>query len=160
MRLSSAVVAGRRSNRKVRVFDADAPVAEEGAPSMRPIRPTLLYVGIVLVAAGFALIAFSWGQVAGLESVPLQLPYLLSGGLTGLGLIIVGATAVNIHAKRREAAERERQTQQLMEILRQVTSVLEGGSPQDARPEGAGRVGAPDDPAQADGYDLTEEMPL
>lgn len=128
---------------------------------MRPVRPTLLYVGVGLVAAGFVLIAVAWGQVAGLESVPLQLPYLLSGGLTGLGLIIVGATAVNIHAKRSEAAERERQTQQLMEILRQVTSVLEVGSPQDAGAE-EGHVGAAQEPAAADseGDDLTEEMSL
>jgi hypothetical protein len=94
---------------------------------MRPAGPVLLYGGVGVTAAGFALIAFTWGRVAALESVALQLPYLVSGGLTGLGLVIIGATAVNVHAKQREGAQRERQTQQLLEILRQLDRAR-GGS--------------------------------
>lgn len=114
---------------------------------MRPASPGLLYAGLGVAGAGFALIAFAWGQVAGLESVALQIPYVVSGGLTGLGLVIVGATAVNIHVKRREAAERERQSAQLLEILRQVTTAL-GVAPPPGEPDA-------DEP---DAEDATEDL--
>ncbi|MBW3661724.1 MAG: hypothetical protein KY469_01385 [Actinobacteria bacterium] len=100
----------------------------KGGVAMRPTSPILLYIGLAVTAAGFALIAMTWGRVAPLDSVALQLPYLVSGGLTGLGLIIVGAVMLNVHAKRREAAQRERQTQQLLEILRRLSPETDDGS--------------------------------
>ena len=84
---------------------------------MKPVQPTLTYAGIVIVAAGFGVIMFSWGKVAALTAVPLQLPYLLSGGLVGLGLILSGLTLVNINAKRQDAAARERQLGQVREVM-------------------------------------------
>lgn len=91
----------------------------------RPPSPLLLYLGLALATLGFVLIAFTWGRVAGLDSVALQLPYVVSGGLTGLGLLIIGATAVNIHAKRREGADRDRQAQQLLEILERLAALTD-----------------------------------
>lgn len=91
---------------------------------MRPVGSTLTYVGLAIVVAGFVLILFSWGKVAGQTSVPFQLPYLVSGGLTGLGLIMAGLTLVNIQAKRQDAAARERQMAHLREVLDQIQAVL------------------------------------
>ena len=51
-------------------------------------RQTLL--GWALVTAGFAAIAAAWGQVQGTHVVAVQLSYLTSGGLVGLGLIVLG----------------------------------------------------------------------
>lgn len=93
---------------------------------MRPVRSTLTYVGIAVTVAGFALILFSWGRIAGQTSVPFQLPYLVSGGLTGLGLIMVGLTIVNVQAKRRDAAARERQIAHVREVLDQIQVVISG----------------------------------
>lgn len=95
---------------------------------MRPVRSTLTYVGIAVTVAGFALILFSWGRIAGQTSVPFQLPYLVSGGLTGLGLIMVGLTIVNVQAKRRDAAARERQIAHVREVLDQIQVVISGES--------------------------------
>ena len=64
---------------------------------------TLSWIGVVLALAGFVLIAVGWGQVAGETEVYLQLPYLVSAGLTGLGLIMVGVTLINLSAKQRDA---------------------------------------------------------
>lgn len=116
---------------------------------MRPTSSVLLYVGLAVTAAGFALIAWTWGQVAPLESVALQLPYFVSGGLTGLGLIIVGAVILNVHAKRREAAQRERQTQQLLEILRQLSPAVGDASAEPPEDEGRGPEGAGWEPPAA-----------
>ncbi len=93
---------------------------------MHPVRSTLTYVGLAVTITGFVLILYSWGKVAGQTSVPFQLPYLVSGGLTGLGLIMVGLTMVNIQAKRQDAAARERQMAHLREVLDQIQAVLTG----------------------------------
>ena len=120
---------------------------------MRPVGPTITYVGIAVAAAGFAVIMYSWGEVAALTNVALQMPYLLSGGLVGLGLILAGLTLVNINAKRQDAAARERQLGQVREVLTEVKALLAGDAP--AQPaEGAGAA-APEQPAA----DPTEPIP-
>jgi hypothetical protein len=89
-------------------------------PALRPLSPTPTYVGIGVVALGFVLLAVAWGGVAGKDNVALQVPYLVSGGLAGIGLILVGLTVVNIAAKRRDSALREQQIQVLAAALEEL----------------------------------------
>ncbi len=49
------------------------------------------WMGLVLCAAGFAAIGVGWAGMAGATSADAQLPYLLSGGAVGIGLIVCGA---------------------------------------------------------------------
>lgn len=100
-----------------------APRTSDRLPFLRSTSPFWIYAGLVLVGAGFTAIGITWGKVAGELQVALQLPYLVSGGLTGLGLIIVGATMLNVAVKRRDAAKRTRQLEQLAEILRELRDV-------------------------------------
>lgn len=94
-------------------------------PSLPSLSPVPTYVGIAIAALGFVLIAFAWGKVAGIaDNVALQLPYLVSGGLTGLGMVMVGVTIVNVAAKRRDAQERQQQTQLLADALTELRNVL------------------------------------
>jgi hypothetical protein len=51
-------------------------------------RQTLL--GWAAITAGFIAIAAAWGQVQGTPVVAVQISYMTSGGLTGLGLIALG----------------------------------------------------------------------
>lgn len=104
---------------------------------MRPVGPALTYVGIAIAAAGFGVLAFTWGEVAGLTDVWRQMPYVLSGGLVGLGLILSGLTLVNINAKRQDAAARERQLGQVREVLLEVKALLAGETqaPAETAPE-------------------------
>jgi hypothetical protein len=95
-------------------------------PALRPLSPTPTYLGIAVAAVGFVLIAVAWGQVAGETNVALQMPYLISGGLFGLALVLVGLTVVNIAAKRRDAALRQQQTELLADALRELRGALEG----------------------------------
>lgn len=78
---------------------------------------TGVWVGLVLAAAGFGLIAWTWGKVASLVDVHLQIPYVVSGGLVGLGLILVGLLAINLSVKGREALERQRQLEEIREAI-------------------------------------------
>jgi hypothetical protein len=52
-------------------------------------RQTLL--GWAAIAAGFVAIGAAWGQVQGTHVVAVQLSYMTSGGLLGLGLIFLGS---------------------------------------------------------------------
>lgn len=93
---------------------------------MRFPKRGLLYAGVALIAAGFAVIGYVWGKVAGLTAVPLQLPYFASGGLASLGLIIVGATLISVQTKLADAQRRDRQIAQLSELLDQIRVLLDG----------------------------------
>ncbi len=90
-----------------------------------------IYVGVAVALAGFVLFAVTWGQVAALTNVALQLPYIASGGLTGLALVMVGMTIVNVQSRRRDGAERSRQMERLAGLLGEVGSTVSG--------DGAGR---------------------
>jgi len=84
--------------------------------------PTL--IGIAVAAIGFALIGIGWANVAGLTEVWQQMPYLLSAGLPGLGLVMTGLVVINVSARRQDAAARARQTETLTEALRELQRSL------------------------------------
>jgi hypothetical protein len=94
-------------------------------PSLDLASPTLTWIGLGIAALGFAVIAFSWGKVAALLDVSLQLPYVVSGGLTGLALVMVGMTAVNVAARRQDAADRAREVEALQAVLRELRDTLQ-----------------------------------
>lgn len=94
-------------------------------PALRPLSPVPTYIGIAVAAVGFVLILVAWGQVAGEVNVALQMPYLISGGLTGLGLVMVGVTIVSVAARRRDAVLREQQTALLADALRELSAALD-----------------------------------
>jgi hypothetical protein len=97
-------------------------------PTLPALSPVPTYAGIAVAAIGFALIAFAWSKVAGIaDNVALQLPYLVSGGLTGLGLVMVGVTIVNVAAKRRDGLLRQQQTQLLADALEELRTALDRG---------------------------------
>jgi hypothetical protein len=103
---------------------ADAPAGRrtlsERFPFLRPESAVPTYAGIALGLGGFALITYTWGRVAGLLLVPLQLPYIISAGLTGLGLILVGSVLVSVQAKRQDAAAEAKQLEELASVLREI----------------------------------------
>ena len=91
---------------------------------LRAGSPAVTYIGVAVSLFGFVLILLAWGQVAGETQVYLQIPYLVSAGLTGVGLVMVGLTIVNVAAKQRDAADRDRQMDQLVSILGELQSTL------------------------------------
>ena len=94
-------------------------------PALRPLSPVPTYLGIAVALAGFVAIVVAWSRTAAETNVALQVPYLISAGLTGLGLVMVGVTVVNIAAKRRDAALREQQTALLADALRELSAALQ-----------------------------------
>ncbi len=97
----------------------------ERVPALRPLSPVPTYLGVAVAAAGFVLIAVAWGKVAGETNVGLQMPYLVSGGLTGLALVMVGLTVISVAARRRDALLREQQMRLLADALEELAGALE-----------------------------------
>lgn len=87
--------------------------------------PWLVYLGIFVMVAGFSIVTYTWGKVAGLLAVPLQLPYIISGGLVGLGLVMLGVGITNIAVKRRNAFARERKLQKLTATMESILKIVE-----------------------------------
>lgn len=80
------------------------------------VRSGLGLVGAMLMTAGIAAILFAWWGVAHTGYVFEQIPYMVSGGLLGLGLIGVGGF-LYFGSWLTKLVEEQRQTAQ---ALRQV----------------------------------------
>jgi len=83
------------------------------------------YAGVVIVLVGFALIGVAWARVAGLVDVWRQMPYVMSAGLPGLGLVMTGLVMINVSARRQDGAARARQMDTLTEALRDLQHSLD-----------------------------------
>jgi len=118
------------------VHESPDPRAQAGAAPVRRSRLRVLersslvptYVGIAAVALGFALIAIAWAKVAALTNVALQLPYVVSAGMSGLAVVMCGVLIVNVAAKRQDAAERARQMERLTSIMAELKEALGTGA--------------------------------
>ena len=75
------------------------------------------YLGVVVAAVGLVLLVIGWSDVAGTVDVGRQMPYLMSTGLPGIALVMVGLVLVNISIRRQDSAERARQMSALTETL-------------------------------------------
>jgi hypothetical protein len=78
--------------RRARFRDAIAAVADR-AQSAELVR-LLLLPGLVALVLGFGVMLLGWWGAARTHREIEQIPYLISGGLIGLGLVIVGALLV------------------------------------------------------------------
>jgi hypothetical protein len=99
------------------------------------------YLGIGLIVGGFILLAVCWGKIAGLTAVGLQMPFLASAGMTGLGLIVTGIAVVGVASREKDAALRRAQLSELASTLRELRLLL-------------------NEPAAAAVFDETTELPV
>lgn len=86
---------------------------------------TGIWLGLAITGAGLVGIFIAWVKTAGLLNVALQLPYVVSGGLTGLGLVIVGMAVVDIAVRRQDSHERRQQLAQMSEVLTELRDYLQ-----------------------------------
>lgn len=82
---------------------------------MRDWSPSLVHLSVGLMVAGFAVIALGWNGSASRDFVEGQLPYVISGGLAGLGLLASGLVLALVREVRRGAARIEAKLEWLAE---------------------------------------------
>jgi hypothetical protein len=71
-------------------------------------------LGLGFVLAGFLLIVVAWNGAASLDYAQGQLPYLISGGVGGLALVVVGSALLIVENARRDRALLERRLEELI----------------------------------------------
>lgn len=79
---------------------------------------TTRYLITALIVAGFLLIALAWNGAANEFLVDKQIPFVVSGGLTGIGMIVAGCALAVVQEVRRSAAEVASHVDRLTAVVR------------------------------------------
>lgn len=79
-------------------------------------------LGLTLSVVGFVLIFLGWNGAASTDRVASQFPYLISGGIGGLALVVLGATLILVDVRRED---RER----LESVLAEIKAAVERLAP-------------------------------
>jgi uncharacterized membrane protein len=62
-------------------------------------------MGVGLAVLGFILVFLGWNGAASYDRVPAQFPYLISGGVAGLALVLFGSALLIVQNARQDRAE-------------------------------------------------------
>lgn len=82
------------------------------------------YIGVGMALLGFVLIGLAWNGAAELDFIQGQFPYVLSGGLGGLGLIIAGMAVLGIQTQRTLTARRVQEMGRLQDEVDALLRVV------------------------------------
>jgi hypothetical protein len=93
--------------------------------ALRTVPHVGTWTGVLLAAAGAVLLLVAWGRTAGEDDVGRQVPYVISAGFSGVGLIVIGMTVVSVVAKRAAARERSRQISELTALVAELRRHVE-----------------------------------
>lgn len=74
-------------------------------------------IGIGFIGLGFLVIFLAWNGAAEENCVDCQIPFLISGGATGIGLIVVGSALIMFEAARRDRVHLEAKLTELAEAI-------------------------------------------
>lgn len=84
---------------------------------MKGSSKTTAYLATTMMAAGFLLIVLGWNGAASLDHVQGQIPFLISGGLAGTGLIVGGVTLTAIQEMRRSTGVVAARLERIVDLL-------------------------------------------
>lgn len=113
---------------------------------------TATYTAVGLIVAGFVVIALGWYGAARLDYPQGQIPYVISGGLSGLGLVGAGLTLVIVMESRRDRALLGAKLDAVLDALHGRSTIVPAVAPGGADGDETIAIGVP---AAAD---MTEGM--
>lgn len=82
------------------------------------------YVPVALIMVGFAFMFLGWNGAAGRDCVQCQVPYMISGGLIGLGLVFFGSASLIVRAFKEGLVRQLKELEALTETNKRVASTL------------------------------------
>lgn len=146
--VDSEAGSGRRLSDAVRGLATRASAAD-AERVMKFVGPSLLCIGAIVILLG-------WYGAAHTTRVFLQIPYLISGGLFGLGLMFAGGFLYFsrwitdlLDETRRQAADAEASAARTADALERIEALLRDAAPTAAAPHVADHVAAPAMPVAA-----------
>src|SRR4051794_28253726 len=91
-----------------------APSAQQPPAATRPAGQIVLSFGqlgaklaVLVIALGLVVIGVGWNGAASQTNFVAQFPYLISGGILGLALVVVGAALLVVQGAREDRARLE-----------------------------------------------------
>lgn len=103
--------------------EVSRPSFNRPAWSRDPLAGSLLMFGLIVVL-GFVGIALGWRAAARTLIVPFQVPALVSGGLGGLALVVLGCGLAHVQVGRRLAAQERAENEDLLDDAAALLDVL------------------------------------
>ena len=94
-----------------------------GRPSPRRSLPLVL--GSVLAPLGLVLVGLAWLGASRTPVMQEQVAYLVSGGLGGVCLVVLGAVLLSVHWQTEQVHETRAQTDQVVAALQLMSSALD-----------------------------------
>ena len=82
--------------------------------------------GVLFCLAGFVLVWVGWNGAASYDIATRQFPFLISGGIAGLGLIQIGVGLWIVQSQRAERAGLEENLAGLQRVLETLVAVVAG----------------------------------
>lgn len=74
-------------------------------------------LGVSLCGVGLLLVFLGWNGAASVDRVPSQFPYLISGGVAGLCLVVMGVGMIVVQNQRADRAELQATLRELRDAL-------------------------------------------
>jgi hypothetical protein len=81
-------------------------------------------LGVAVLLVGFVVIFLGWNGAGSFNDIRQQFPYLISGGIAGLALVVVGAALLLVESLRTERAE----LQSSVDDLRRAIEAMGGAT--------------------------------
>ena len=104
--------------------------------------------GLAVIAIGLLVIGLGWngmagggGEVNGVPNLNAQLPWLLSGGILGLALVVFGASMIVVHNARSDRARLEAKLDEIVQAVSRGSSTI--AAPYPAERTAANTAAAP-----------------
>ena len=94
------------------------------AEPLRRVDQVMEIVGIALLPVGLTALLVGWIGVASNGLVFLQLPYVVSGGMLGIGLLFASGTIYLASWVSRTSAVQRRQNEELLTAVRQLQQTM------------------------------------
>jgi len=83
---------------------------------------------LLFITAGFVVIGVAWNGAAGIDFAQGQIPYLLSGGAAGLGLIGVGMVLILFEGARRSRVHLDQRLDSIARLLEEQNRARADGA--------------------------------
>jgi hypothetical protein len=124
-------------------------------PSQTERRERRLYeAGLVIAVAGFAIIALGWWGASGTKYTYQEIPYVISGGILGVALVIIGAALFARHSAARLlrfwlarlVADQQIQTDRIVDAITALAEAVKTQTAANNERSAPVRVARPEEP--------------
>jgi hypothetical protein len=95
-------------------------------------------LGLLFCLAGLIAIWVGWNGAASYNDLRQQFPWLISGGITGLALVIIGVGLFVVQSQRADRVQLEANLVELRRILERMTGASIGNGSAGVQPGGPG----------------------